>query len=102
MSDFRIKNTKYTAYKNNNKFKSTVDIKHKQKINEIEKNDTLLNKFNQKLIKYNKELNNLLINNDFSIKMSELISNMKNNIEDLNYQIDLINSDNNEIVTINH
>ena len=59
MSAFRIKNTKYNSYKLNNKIKSTIDIKHKEKLNDIEKKELNYNKLNEKINKYNKDIYNI-------------------------------------------
>ena len=97
MSAFRIKNTKYNSYKLNNKIKSTIDIKHKEKLNDIEKKELNYNKLNDKINKYNKDI--------YNIDKREIITNediekkaiLRDKIDELNYKIDILNYQNDKM-----
>jgi hypothetical protein len=75
MSTFKIKNTKYNSYcQNNNKnlSKSTLDNKHQLKISEFNKNDKILSSINNSI-------------NNLQSKLDEL-----NNIDPILYTYDII------------
>ena len=97
MSAFRIKNTKYNSYKLNNKIKSTIDIKHNEKITDIEKKELNYNKLNDKINKYLKEIDNIdnneIITNDDIEKKAKL----RDKIDDLKYKIDILNYENDKM-----
>lgn len=95
MSAFRIKNTKYNSYKLNNKIKSTIDIKHREKLSEIEKKESNYIKLNEKLEKYSNDIN--FIDNkeiqtiediDKRVKLKEKINDIKYKLNILNYEKD--------------
>ena len=97
MSAFRIKNTKYNSYKQNNKIKSTIDIKHKEKLIDIEKKEINYIKLNEKLEKYEKEINdieNLEIQSIDNINRNVIL---KEKINDIKYKLNILNYENDEI-----
>jgi len=97
MSAFRIKNTKYNSYKQNNKIKSTIDIKHKEKLLDIEKKEINYIKLNEKLNKYNNEIENI---DNLEIQTIDDINKrviLKEKINDIKYKLNILNYENDEI-----
>ena len=97
MSAFRIKNTKYNSYKLNNKIKSTIDIKHKEKLSDIEKKELNYTKLNDKINKYYKDIYNIdkheiITNEDIEKKVL-----LREKIDEIQYKIDLLNYQNDKM-----
>ena len=100
-NQFKDKNTKYNTYINNSKNQviTTLDNKHNEKVNEFINNDYILKKkkklYNCLIIELN-DINNLksnMITYDILKKKTEL----KNNIENLNIEINILSNKHNEI-----
>lgn len=99
MSEFRNKTTKYNSYQSNNKSHSTLDIKHKEKIVEIDKKETQLAKLYSKIEKYTNDIE-IIENTDINKLTIDDINKKatyKNMIDDLKHNIEIIKLNNDEI-----